>query len=143
MTQKEIRYCEKHGNTEFALYKAGKDSTRWRCLKCQTEATQKRRDKVKYMAVAYKGGKCQCCGYNKYIGALEFHHVDPAQKDFGVSSQGYTHSWDRVKQEINKCVLVCANCHREIHANIIPCPTNIINDDEASEKAKKDFDDKF
>lgn len=38
------------------------------------------------MAVAYKGGKCQCCGYNKYIGALKFHHVDPAQKDFGISS---------------------------------------------------------
>jgi hypothetical protein len=38
------------------------------------------------MAVVYKGGKCQCCGYNKYIGALEFHHVDPEQKDFGVSS---------------------------------------------------------
>lgn len=78
------------------------------------------------MAVAYKGGKCQCCGYHNYIGALEFHHVDPAQKDFGVSSQGYTHSWDKVKQEIDKCVLVCANCHREIHANIIPCPNKIL-----------------
>lgn len=42
------------------------------------EATQKRRDKVKAIAVAYKGGKCQVCGYNKYVGALEFHHVDPS-----------------------------------------------------------------
>lgn len=91
------------------------------------------------MSVAYKGGKCQVCGYDKYIGALEFHHVDPEGKDFGISSKGYTHSWDKVKEEIQKCVLVCANCHREIHAGIRPCPSELINDDEAADKASKDF----
>lgn len=136
MTKREIRNCAKHGMTEFACYKSG-NSERWKCLKCQTEATQKRRDKVKVMAVAYKGGKCQCCNYNYYIGALEFHHVNPEGKDFGISSKGYIHSWDKVKEEIQKCVLVCANCHREIHAGVRSCPSELINDD--ADKASKDF----
>lgn len=81
------------------------------------------------MAVAYKGGKCQVCGYNKCVGALEFHHINSEEKDFGVSAKGYTRSWDKVREEIDKCVLVCANCHREIHAGIITCPTEIIRDE--------------
>lgn len=113
--QREIRTCSKHGETEFAQEKNG----RWRCLKCQVEATQKRRDNVKEMAIEYKGGKCSICGYNKCIGALEFHHLDPNKKDFGISSKGYTRSWDTVKAELDKCILVCANCHREIHSGIV------------------------
>lgn len=135
MTQREIKHCEKHGDTEFALYTSNGVS-RWRCLKCQTEATQKRRDKVKLMAIAYKGGKCQCCGYHNFVGALEFHHVDPDGKDFGISAKGYTRSWEKVKEELDKCVLVCANCHREIHEGLIPCPTEIIKDDEAANAIK-------
>lgn len=71
------------------------------------------------MSIAYKGGKCQCCGYNKYVGALEFHHINSEEKDFGISAKGYTRSWKRVKEELDKCILVCANCHREIHAGVI------------------------
>lgn len=110
--QREVRICSKHGETEFSLEKEG----RWRCLKCQTEATQKRREKIKEMAIDYKGGKCSICGYNKCSDALEFHHLDPSQKDFGIGSKGYTRAWDKVKEELDKCILVCANCHREIHA---------------------------
>lgn len=71
------------------------------------------------MSIAYKGGKCQCCGYNRYVGALEFHHINSEEKDFGISAKGYTRSWERVKEELDKCILVCANCHREIHAGVI------------------------
>lgn len=134
----QIMKCKKHGYTEFRRYKDG-TRYRWKCLKCQSEAVQKRRDILKIMAIAYKGGKCQCCGYKKYVGALEFHHIDPTQKDFGISSKGYTRSWERNKEELNKCVLVCSNCHKEIHAGIIPCPTENIQDEEAALKAKKDF----
>lgn len=74
------------------------------------------------MAVAYKGGVCQCCKYNKYIGALEFHHINPDEKDFGISVKGYTISWENNKKELDKCVLVCSNCHREIHAGLTLCP---------------------
>ena len=80
-------------------------------------AVRKRRKKVRRMAVAYKGGECSRCGYSRCIEALEFHHVDSSQKDFGISQDGYTRSWERVRQELEKCVLVCANCHRELHAS--------------------------
>lgn len=142
MTQREIRHCEKHGDTEFALYKDG-NRERWKCLKCQTEATQKRRDKVKVLAVAYKGGKCQCCGYNTFIGSLEFHHTNPNEKDFGISSKGYTRSWDKVSSELDKCVLVCSNCHREIHAGIRPCPEIKEGDNNAVKIAEEEFEESY
>ena len=44
--------------------------------------------------------------------------MDPKEKDFGISNKGYTRSWDIIKEELDKCILVCANCHREIHENI-------------------------
>jgi predicted HNH restriction endonuclease len=70
------------------------------------------------MAVAYKGGKCQQCGYDRCLNALDFHHRDPAQKDFAISQYGHSRSWERVRKELDKCVIVCANCHREIHAGM-------------------------
>lgn len=70
------------------------------------------------MAVEYKGGKCNSCNYNKCIAALEFHHIDPEQKDFGIGNKGFTKSWDKIKTELDKCILVCANCHREIHESL-------------------------
>lgn len=111
----EIRYCKKHGNTTHVVNKSG----RWRCRKCSVDAVQKRRDKIKEMAVQYKGGKCCICGYNKCVEALDFHHLDPTQKDFGIGAKGYTRAWSKVKEELDKCILVCANCHREIHAGIL------------------------
>jgi 5-methylcytosine-specific restriction endonuclease McrA len=81
-------------------------------------AVKKRRDKLKKMAIEYKGGVCQECGYHKCIGALEFHHLDPNEKDFGISAKGVTRSWEKVKKELDKCILVCSNCHREIHAGV-------------------------
>jgi hypothetical protein len=81
-------------------------------------AVHKRRRKVRLMAVEYKGGKCEICSYNKCVDALEFHHKDPALKDFSISSKGYTRSWKTVKEELDKCVLLCANCHRELHAKL-------------------------
>ena len=58
------------------------------------------------------------CGYNRCPGALEFHHMDPTKKDFSISVDGMTRAWSKVKDELEKCVLVCANCHREIHAGV-------------------------
>lgn len=68
------------------------------------------------MAVEYKGGQCEACGYNRCIEALEFHHTNFSQKDFSISNKGYTRSWAKVKEELDKCKLLCANCHREIHS---------------------------
>jgi restriction endonuclease S subunit len=75
----------------------------------------RRRTKVKL--VEYKGGKCQICDYNKSINALQFHHLNPNEKDFTIS--GKSLSFERLKNEVDKCVLVCSNCHSEIHEGII------------------------
>lgn len=73
--------------------------------------------KTKLKAVEYKGGKCIVCGYNKSIRALQFHHLDPSQKNFGIS--GTTKSFEKLKPELDKCVLLCSNCHAEVHDNLI------------------------
>jgi len=78
-------------------------------------AVRRRRKKIREMALEYKGDKCKRCGYSRCLEALEFHHTSSSRKDFSVSSKGYTRSWKRVKEELDKCILLCANCHREIH----------------------------
>ncbi len=82
------------------------------------QAVQKRRKKIRHMAIDYKGGKCQICGYDRCPEALEFHHLVKSEKDFGISNKGYTRSWSRIKEELDKCVLLCSNCHREIHSGL-------------------------
>ena len=79
------------------------------------KAVAKRRKKVRNKAIEYLGGKCIRCVYNKYSEVLEFHHINPKEKDFSISEKGYSRSWEKVKAEIEKCNLVCANCHRETH----------------------------
>lgn len=84
-------------------------------------AVKIRRKEIREKAINYKGGRCFICGYNKCKQVLEFHHVR-GKKDFGISAKGYTRSWQKVKSELDKCVLVCANCHREIHHGITQLP---------------------
>ncbi len=86
------------------------------------KAVAKRRRKIKAMAIEYKGGKCQICGYFKYQGALDLHHTNSKSKKFGIGDKGYTRSWKKVKAELDKCILVCANCHRELEAGITQLP---------------------
>lgn len=70
------------------------------------------RRRLKTKAIAYKGGKCRLCGHNRYNGALEFHHLDKTSKGFGFSRKGLIRSWESIKTELDKCILVCANCHQ-------------------------------
>ena len=116
-----LKECKKHGLTEFSWNKQGKKKPQLKCRKCATEAVQKRRKVLKEMAVAYKGGKCVKCGYNKCLRALEFHHTDK-NKEFGIGAKGYTRSWVKVKDELDKCILVCSNCHKEIEDEILIAP---------------------
>ena len=71
----------------------------------------------KIKAIEYKGGKCSMCGYNKCTSALEFHQLDPSIKEYNKDGRGLNRrrSFDNSKDELDKCILVCANCHREIH----------------------------
>ena len=104
----------KHGMTAFRQEGQGIHA-RWRCKKCNVEAVSKRRKTLRAKAIEYKGGKCKKCGYNKCPAALDFHHRDPSTKSFGISSKGMTRSFEKIKEELDKCDLICANCHREIH----------------------------
>ncbi|MFA4942989.1 MAG: hypothetical protein WC564_05130 [Patescibacteria group bacterium] len=81
-------------------------------------AVKKRRKDIRRMAVEYKGSACNLCGYKRCLKALEFHHLDSSEKDFGISNKGYTRSWEKVREEIDKCILLCSNCHREVHDGI-------------------------
>ena len=82
---------------------------------CNSCVTNRRRFEKKKRAVEYLGGKCVDCGYDRYIEALEFDHIDPSKKDFTISGN-HCVSWERIREELDKCELRCANCHRERHA---------------------------
>ena len=73
------------------------------------------RKKIKLMA--YKGNKCEICGYNKikYLSVFDFHHLDPSEKKFGVAEGGICKSIDSLIKEVDKCILVCCRCHAELH----------------------------
>ena len=62
------------------------------------------------------GGKCIRCGYDTCLKALEFHHIDPSKKDFTISNDHFR-LLDAV-EEIKKCILICSNCHKELHDNL-------------------------
>jgi len=89
------------------------------CKSCMTKQAVARQRKYKEMAIEYKGGACISCGFAKYAGSLDFHHVDPKQKDAGVSKLTRSPMTDKIQHELDKCVLLCANCHRMVHGNII------------------------
>jgi hypothetical protein len=82
--------------------------------KSQTVIEWRKRTKIKL--VEYKGGKCECCGYNKSTNVLQFHHKNPEEKDFTIGGKSY--SFEKLKIEVDKCILVCANCHIEIHEEL-------------------------
>lgn len=83
------------------------------------KAVSDRRRRLKIMLIEYKGGRCVVCGYNKCPAAFDLHHIDESKKEFGFAIGGMTRAWSKVKDEADKCLLVCANCHREIHAGEI------------------------
>lgn len=82
------------------------------------ENVKNSRTRLKERIIYVMGGECQCCGYKKLNSALELHHLVSQEKEFTVASNTNI-AWSSVRKEIQKCILVCANCHREIHAGLI------------------------
>ena len=102
-------------------------------MKNNSDAVKKWRNNTKAKMVEAMGGKCQCCGYNTCNQSLAFHHIDPTIKDIGFGdTRANPKSWSRIIEELKKCVLVCHNCHSEIHAGIRTLPDTYAT-----------FDDKF
>lgn len=84
----------------------------------QTEALRYKKRAIKHELVKYKGGKCELCGYNKTECALQFHHINPEEKEFSLSHinlNNFTVTMNDLKKEVDKCQLLCANCHFEQH----------------------------
>lgn len=110
--------CSRHGVTEFVLEGRGY----YRCKRCRAAAVAKRRRTVKRKLVEDAGGACMLCGYDRWIGALQFHHLDPEQKRFHIAQRGYSRSLARSRAEASKCVLLCANCHAEVEGGFATLP---------------------
>jgi hypothetical protein len=85
-----------------------------------SEAVKSWRKRTKIRIVESMGGKCYVCGYNKCVGALDLHHIDPSTKLFSLGGlRANPRAWTQIVDELRKCILVCANCHREIETGII------------------------
>lgn len=102
------RVCDKS-------YPGGHQQHKSICNVCRTSNSRKNK---KLKAVGYMGGKCIVCEYDKCIAALHFHHIEPHEKEFGFSSN-MTKPFEVLQIELNKCIIVCSNCHSEIHAGLI------------------------
>jgi transposase len=107
-----VRTCAKHGETSFIVENNG----RVRCRKCRMERVAEWRRRAKRRLVAEAGGRCQLCGYDRCMAALEFHHLDPNAKAFALSMRGAARAFEELRKEASKCVLLCANCHAEVEA---------------------------
>ena len=86
------------------------------CYNCMPDGVQLTRGAFLAKIKQQRGGKCIRCGYDKCLKALEFHHIDPNKKDFTISNDHFK-LIDAV-EEIKKCILICSNCHKELHDNM-------------------------
>lgn len=108
--EKQKEYAKQHYQQNKEAYKQSHKKAR---LKAR-ELNKKFVKRVKSLA------KCKLCGYSKSSSALEFHHKDETQKDYEISRlQSGGWSIKKIKQEMRKCVILCANCHREVHDEIL------------------------
>lgn len=115
--------CRVHGWTRFHRISDG----RIRCAACNKDAVVRRRRRVKALLVAENGGCCVLCGFDRYAGALQFHHRDPSVKSFEIGGRGLTRSIDALRDEARKCVLLCANCHAMVEAGVATLPEALIS----------------
>ncbi len=108
------------------FYKRASDRTDHNsiCKSCNKLSVTAIRQNFKKLCVEYKGGCCSVCSYSKYLGALEFHHLDPAEKDFQISHRTSFKFDTAIKAELDKCILLCSNCHKEVHAGLVPSVGN-------------------
>lgn len=110
-----VKKCEICGK-DFIIQGFGQIRRKY-CFECSpsTNNPTSKTQAMKRKIIEMKGGKCERCGYNKCFDALEFHHLDPSTKDFRLANTGGVPSFERYLEEANKCILLCANCHREEH----------------------------
>ncbi len=119
METKVCNSCQKElPLTTDNFHKSGKQPSgrqKWKakCKGCECTAT--RESFVSRVLSIVGKFECVECGYNKCFEALDFHHLDPNEKDFNIAA-GKSYSSERLRKELAKCTLLCSNCHREVHA---------------------------
>ena len=119
---KEImNVCATHGRQRFVLEGSGY----YRCSRCRADRVADRRRELKATLVAEFGGVCVLCGYDRCVWALEFHHLNPAEKSFSIGSTGRTRSLQSLREEAMKCVLLCSNCHQEVESGVTVVPSTL------------------
>jgi transposase len=114
--------CPRHGQGSHVRDSQGY----FRCRRCRQAAVVRRRRRVKEVLVEEAGGCCRLCGYDRCAAALEFHHLDPAAKEFGVAQNGMGRSIERLRAEVRKCVLLCSNCHAEVEDGMLAIPVEAL-----------------
>jgi len=101
---------EDYDGKDYKEERKKRDKEKYR--KWQRKARRERKVKLVNML----GGKCRNCGYDKCYAALEFHHEDEKlEKSFGIAANGMLASWEKLLEEVEKCILLCCRCHREEH----------------------------
>ena len=106
-------YCKTCGCTDSTMFYPNQ---KYRCKKCVNQRTIEVGRETAVKIRTYYGNKCLICGYNKYQCSLDLHHIDPNTKDINYSNIRYW-KWERILKELEKCILVCRNCHQAIHCN--------------------------
>lgn len=104
----------KEDNSQFKQIKV--KQSRKKVIKIKRDISS---EKIKDLVLSRKKYGCSICGYSKCMAALEFHHINPSEKSFAISKAHSGYSLDEILKELEKCILVCSNCHKEIHAGII------------------------
>ena len=110
--------CRRHGETRFVIEGSGY----YRCCQCRQDQVSEKRRRLKVALVADAGGSCVVCGYDRCVGALQFHHLDRAEKRMNISAQGASLALAVLRAEAAKCVLLCANCHAEVECGLQTLP---------------------
>ena len=121
MIESQLMECPSHGLVKFNKHKNGNAAPRFRCSKCSAEATARVVKAKQDKAYEKYGSACKICGYDKCTRALDFHHLDPSVKEV-EPSKVFSRSWEKIQLELDKCILLCSNCHREVHAGITKIP---------------------
>lgn len=113
------RTCTRCSETKplalFVKHKECKEGRANYCRACDSLQTSTFRRETKVRAIEYKGGKCARCGGVFPPAVYDFHHLDKAQKDDNPGAL-MGRKWEKVKEELDKCILLCSNCHRLTHA---------------------------
>jgi hypothetical protein len=114
-TEKFCPRCQENLKISLFYQRRGKIGGSVYCKRCTNSQATERQKSFKLKCAEYKGGKCSNCGYSKSLSALEFHHIISEEKDFSISKKRSLTFDNSIKKELDKCLLLCANCHREEH----------------------------